>query len=85
MSNVVTLEKRSVHARLLRGFDRRDSFSSEGKCAERFGSCSRLLYWFEARFRSVSDAIDICTIGLERLLEARDREIKHENLIREAT
>ena len=83
-SRVVSLEKHSVHSRVLRGLARRDRRLSEGKSAERFSSCSRLVYSFEARFNPVSEESDMSFSGSERPLKASDKVVKLEDLTREA-
>lgn len=84
-SRVVTLEKQSVHSRFLRGLARRDRRLSEGKSSDRFASCPRLVYLFEARFSSVSEGSDISFKGSERSLETSDRVVKRVELTIEAT
>lgn len=71
-----TLAKAWGNSRLVRGLERRDNVSSEGKVVGSSESPTRAVYSFEARFRCRRDRFPELRKGVQRLLEASDSEIR---------
>ena len=76
ISRDMTFAKVWGNSRLVRGLERRDNVSSEGKVVGSPESPTRVVYSFEARFRCRRDRFAELQKGVQRLLEARDNEVR---------